>query len=180
MEHSVAANPSAVAPGVDSGPERTAQIKSPAPAADAECGSNGGYQSAAAIRNTSPIDPTVLADSEGLIEALLARLSDEARESFTKDQRLALAAAAQKLNWGRHPVDIRLSLPSLFDRYYLVVIGGRERRDRQRRQVEARRHRVNTWRNWIFVLAAIGLAFYAFSILGAFILPWYWKEMILQ
>jgi len=42
-----------------------------------------------------------------------------------------------KRDWsGAHPVDIRLTLPGFFGRYYLTVLVGRERRSTDRLQAE--------------------------------------------
>lgn len=42
--------------------------------------------------------------------------------------------------WGRHPINIRLSLPLGFGRYYVTVVAGRERRSRERIASERDRH----------------------------------------
>ena len=45
--------------------------------------------------------------------------------------------ADAKRDWsGPHPVDIRLTLPGFFGRYYLTVLVGRERRSADRLQAE--------------------------------------------
>lgn len=65
------------------------------------------------------------------------------------------------------PVNIRLSLPLLKSRFYLTVVGGRERRNRERLAVERRHNRVATGSNILFVVfGALGL--YLIT-LGAFL-----------
>lgn len=54
-----------------------------------------------------------------------------------------------------HPINVRLSLPLLFGRYYITVVAGRERRSRARLAAEARKHPLATAGNMLF-LAAIG------------------------
>jgi hypothetical protein len=66
--------------------------------------------------------------SERLVLALLARMSEETRLSFTAAQVEALRAAAHDCRWGRHPLDLTLSLPGPGGRLYLRLIAGRERR----------------------------------------------------
>ncbi len=52
-----------------------------------------------------------------------------------------------------HAVNVRLSMPSPFGRFYLLVIGGRERRSVTRRSEERRRHPLVTAGNLLFFLA---------------------------
>lgn len=56
--------------------------------------------------------------------------------TFTRNQLEAIAAALEKRKWQRHPVDIRLSLPCLWKRFYVVFIAGEERRSPDRRKAE--------------------------------------------
>jgi len=42
--------------------------------------------------------------------------------------------------WGRHPVNIRISVPLGIGRYYITIVAGRERRSRERRVEERRKH----------------------------------------
>jgi hypothetical protein len=49
--------------------------------------------------------------------------------------------ADAKQDWsGPHPVDIRLTLPLFFSRYYLTVLAGRERRSSDRLRADRRLH----------------------------------------
>lgn len=79
-------------------------------------------------------------DGHGLFKSLMVRLPRRVRRSFDHEQLLALRQAAEEMAWGEHPIDIRLSLPLPRARHYLVLIGGRERRDGRRRAGERRRH----------------------------------------
>lgn len=65
------------------------------------------------------------------------------------------------------PVNIRLSLPILKSRFYLTVVGGRERRNRERLAVERRHNRMATGSNILFVVIG-ALALYLIT-LGAFL-----------
>ena len=68
----------------------------------------------------------------------------------------APATAVSGRPWGNdHPVNIRLSLPLLFGRYYVTIVAGRERRSHQRRIDERRKHPLVTAGNLV-VMAAFG------------------------
>jgi hypothetical protein len=67
------------------------------------------------------------------------------------------AAPADGRSWdGRHALDLRLSVPLVSSRYYLAVLGGRERRNAKRRGDERRRNPLATKWNFAF-LAVLGL-----------------------
>jgi hypothetical protein len=109
-----------------------------------------------------PLDAGSLAPTEGskngLLEGLLERLNEDQRRSFSSVQIDALREACGKLKWNQHPVDIRLSIPLLIARYYLVILGGRERRSAGRRRFERERFPLGKLGNVIFI-TVIGLAF---------------------
>ena len=69
-----------------------------------------------------------------------------------------LAEAARQCRFDTHPVDIRLSLPLLFKRFYFVVLGGPERRSAERRKTERARRPLLKLANLFFLVgsAAIG------------------------
>jgi len=77
----------------------------------------------------------------------------------------ATGAAAQQ-TWGQHPINIRMSLPLLFGRYYLTVLAGKEGRRAERRKVERQRHPLDTVANstaffligFVAALAILGFA----------------------
>jgi hypothetical protein len=79
------------------------------------------------------------------------------------DQERAAAAPARpegaptKREWtGDHPLNIRVSLPTPFGRYYLTLVGGRERRAGTRRAAERQKHPLDTPANIAF-LFLVGL-----------------------
>jgi len=60
--------------------------------------------------------------------------------------------------WMAHPVDIRLSLPLPFGRYYLTLVAGPERRSRARLAEDRGRRPVVTLGNFLFLFAsALGI-----------------------
>lgn len=83
------------------------------------------------LRSAKPISP-----SERLVMGLLAQMPAAVRSRFDDTQVEALREAARHSQWGRHPLDIRLSLPLPRRRCYLVILGGAERRSAERRQQE--------------------------------------------
>lgn len=58
-----------------------------------------------------------------------------------------LPSAADQQAWGQHPINIRMSLPLLFGRYYLTVLGGKEGRHPARRKAERQQHPLDTAAN---------------------------------
>ncbi len=75
---------------------------------------------------------------------LLKRLPRDVAASFTAEQRAALDHAIAP---SRHGVDIRLSLPLLGQRRYVVLLAGREKRPRARLDAYRRSHALWTLSN---------------------------------
>ncbi len=62
-----------------------------------------------------------------------------------------------------HPINLRLSIPLLFKRYYVTILAGEERRSPDRLATERRRHPIKTTGNVIILFAtgtALGLAIF--------------------
>ena len=112
------------------------------------------------ITSESTVLTKVAAKNNGLFRAMLTRLPQHVRLGFTEEQLSALAEASRGLQWGQHPVDIRLSVPILMNRFYMVVIAGRERRSRERRDEERSRHPLRTAGNIAFFLGLAMLLFF--------------------
>ena len=55
--------------------------------------------------------------------------------------------------WKTHPIDIQVSIPFGFGRWYFTLVGGPERRGRERREVERRQHPLFTLGNSLFLFA---------------------------
>ena len=70
--------------------------------------------------------------------------------------------------WIAHPVDIRVSLPLPFGRYYLTLVAGPERRTAPRRDEERDRHPIGTIGNFAFFFAS-ALAINAAAVVGVLI-----------
>jgi len=56
--------------------------------------------------------------------------------------------------WIAHPVDIRVSVPLPFGRYYLTLVAGPERRAAPRREDDRQRHPLSTLGNFLFFFAS--------------------------
>jgi hypothetical protein len=65
---------------------------------------------------------------ERLVLGLLAHMPAAEAQRFDANHVTALRTAARHLQWGRHPLDVRLSLPLGGRRLYLTLVGGVERR----------------------------------------------------
>ena len=84
------------------------------------------------------------------------RLQQEAREGVSDN-----ASASPRKNpggepWGNaHPVNIRLSIPLLFGRYYVTLVAGKERRSGERLTSERKKHPLMKLGNLV-VMAACG------------------------
>lgn len=74
--------------------------------------------------------------NDPIFEQLFAQIPSEITETFTDDQLAAIETAFSSHNWTRHPLDVRVSSPIPGLRFYLVLLGGRERRAKQRLQSE--------------------------------------------
>jgi hypothetical protein len=54
---------------------------------------------------------------------------------------------AARRGWGQHPINIRMSLPLLFGRYFVTLVAGKERRRAARLEAERQKHRLDTTAN---------------------------------
>ena len=82
---------------------------------------------------------------------LMESLPNDMPASFTDAQREALGEAISSRTWRRQSVDIRLSMPFLWKRYFLTVVAGHERRPRLRRKAERVFHPLGSVGNALFM-----------------------------
>ncbi len=87
-------------------------------------------------------------------DSWMERIPSDVRSSFTPVQ---LAALQTALKPRRHTVDLRLSLPWLGKRFYLVILAGEERRSPLRRRLESQLHPLWTPGNLIILFSASAL-----------------------
>ncbi|MFQ5773021.1 MAG: hypothetical protein ACE5GS_00740 [Kiloniellaceae bacterium] len=86
-----------------------------------------------------------------------------------------LQAIYERREWsGDHPVNIRLSVPLLFGRYYVTLVAGKERRSAERLASERRKHPLIKFGNLVVLFAlgtVCGLAGLALvQVLGIYVL----------
>jgi hypothetical protein len=86
---------------------------------------------------------------------ILSRLPDEIHSSLSPDIKDALAQAVAPRRWGEHPIDIRVSIPLPFGRYYLALVLGPERRSEERRRTESDSRPIMTAANILFILTIV-------------------------
>ena len=55
--------------------------------------------------------------------------------------------------WGTHPINIRITIPLPFGRWFFTFIGGPERRAPERRAKEREKHPLMTFGNVVFLFA---------------------------
>ena len=98
-------------------------------------------------------------------EWLFSRLPGWVIDTLSSEQKEAIYKAAEENAWGRHPVNIRFSLPGLGRRYFLTVVGGEEKRSTERRAHEKHRYPLRTAAN-VFFFAGIAAVFYLIGIVA--------------
>jgi len=96
---------------------------------------------------------------------LLDRLPEALRASLTPEQRHALSAVAEPAPSNAHPVDLRVTLPVPGRPVFLSILAGPERRSKDRRSIERRRHPLRTIGNILFLGSSL-FGFYALGLLA--------------
>ena len=112
--------------------------------------------------------------AEERVEERVRRLSADVGGDLQRPPDAAARAIPGGETWARHPVNLRLSIPLLFGRYYVTVVAGKERRHPERRADERRKHPLTTFGNLVAMfglgtvcgLALLGL----FQLAGAYLL----------
>ena len=84
------------------------------------------------------------------------RLEQETRGELSDNSSGSVRKAPGGEPWGNdHPVNIRLSIPLLFGRYYVTIMAGKERRSSERLASERKKHPFMKLGNLV-VMAACG------------------------
>ena len=91
-------------------------------------------------------------------EQLMRSLAPAVRDELTSDQETAIREAIKHGDWDQHPVDLRLTIPTPFGRYYATFIAGPERRNPARRAADRVRRPLVTMGNIVFFASATVLA----------------------
>ncbi len=108
------------------------------------------------------------------VEEQVRRLSSDIGGDDRDASGIAQRSAPGGESWGRHPVNLRFSIPLPFGRYYVALVAGKERRSGERLASERRKHPLLTFGNVavFFVLGTVcGLALLAlFQLASAYLL----------
>ena len=80
------------------------------------------------------------ADTDPFYDRLQLRFDPAVWRTFTRPQLEAMRAVFGAGGWRQHSLDIRLSVPFFWRRYYLVMLGGRDLRSEARRALEPPKH----------------------------------------
>lgn len=99
---------------------------------------------------------------------LFARLPARVVATLTSEQKDAIRRALGDPAWRHPPVNVRLSLPLLGGRYFLTILGGRERRSATRLAHERRTFPLGTVANFGFFLC-LGVLIYAIALFGIYL-----------
>ncbi len=87
-------------------------------------------------------------------QALESRLAAETPEGFDCDSSASGRKSPGGECWGNdHPVNVRLSIPFPFARFFVTIVAGKERRSRERRMSEYRKHSLLKVGNVLFIVA---------------------------
>ncbi|MGI9500341.1 MAG: hypothetical protein ACR2P3_09895 [Geminicoccaceae bacterium] len=65
----------------------------------------------------------------------------------------AVKPIGARREWGQHPLNLRVSLPLPFGRWYVTLVAGRERRGTERLIEERSKHPLETVPNLMFLLS---------------------------
>ncbi|HYM31361.1 MAG TPA: hypothetical protein VEU47_08695 [Candidatus Cybelea sp.] len=118
-------------------------------------------------------------DPDAFLADFFSRIPADTVSSFTDRQLMAIRMAFGARHRGVHTIDIRISLPLLWRRIYLVVLAGGERRSPNRRRSDRRRYPLATIGNALFGgmffvllgVAVLGFLYLLKSALGIDLIP---------
>jgi hypothetical protein len=96
---------------------------------------------------------------------LFARLPPWVLDTMSAEQKDALLKATTDASWDRPPVNARLHIPFFSRRYYVTIVGGEDKRSRERRAHERNHYPLRTVANIFFFIGIITL-FYLVSLIG--------------
>lgn len=99
----------------------------------------------------------------------IRRIPAPVRASFTPEQVSAVSNAV--VPSGRHPVDLRLTLPLPGRPVFVSIVAGREQRSGDRLAIERRQHPLHTLGNIVFMISSLTgfytLALFAVLMMGS-------------
>jgi hypothetical protein len=92
--------------------------------------------------------------------------AEDVDDKIVDQQQNAAKPSEHKRDWGRHPLNLRVSLPLPFGRWYVTLVAGRERRGKERLIEERNKHPLDTVPNLMFLLS-IGIVCSSLMLLAA-------------
>jgi hypothetical protein len=93
--------------------------------------------------------------TDAFLNRFLTSIPPEVAATFTEAQLDAIKKELGTRAWNPQPVDLRLSVPVLDRKFFFVLLGGPERRSRDRLRVERRKHPILTFANTLVISAFI-------------------------
>ena len=96
-------------------------------------------------------------DSSLAEEIILDRIAELPAEETVDDasgkhQELARPKTYAR-DWSQHPLNVRVSLPLPFSRWYVTLVAGKEKRCKERLIEERKKHPLETMPNLLFLLS---------------------------
>ncbi len=89
-----------------------------------------------------------------VLEIWQERLAEETPEGSSADSSASVRKSPGGEPWGNdHLANIRLSIPLLFNCYYVTIVTGKERRSRERRAIERTKHPLVKFGNVVVIVA---------------------------
>lgn len=101
--------------------------------------------------NTNPEERKARYRQDPILNRVLNRMPNHVVDSFTELQLEAMRQAIAQPR--KHSVDLRCSLPLIFESFYVVILAGPERRSQERLRRESKEHRTWTLGNLTFLAA---------------------------
>ncbi len=102
------------------------------------------------------------------IQHILERMPKDVADSFTEEQLAHINTALAGRHWGNHKLDLRGTISLWKNRYYFVLLGGKDKRDYSRVQSKVGR----------FFIASVTTAFLAISIILGLIVLYLLKSWL--
>ena len=87
------------------------------------------------------------------MDRIAALSTEQADEAPSTEPEVAERPTAYGRDWGRHPLNLRVTLPLPFRRWYVTLVAGPERRCTERLIVERKKHPLDTLPNLMFLLS---------------------------
>ena len=85
--------------------------------------------------------------------AELTAAADDVVENPSQERIQRARSKTYARDWGRHPLNLRVSLPVLFGSWYVTLVAGKEKRCKERLIQERKNHPLETIPNLLFLLS---------------------------